>query len=592
MKKKSIVALGLVLLISVTGAISYKFLSNSKASQKSNSEKIDISNNDSEDTSSISTSSSGKNIVVYFPNWGTYSADHQNMSVADIPWNKVTVINHAFFTVSSNFKLESTDKDADFEKSFSHSEGWEQNQLRGHMAEYKYYKKEYPNVKVLISVGGWTRGENFHDMAKSKSNRKIFIDSVIDFLKKYDFIDGIDIDWEYPGESREKDPNDEYDRGCPGGSEDKENYTLLLKEIRQAYKDNDLNDKMLTIANTGNYEKLKLQEPDKYIDYLDFINVMTYDFHGAFDDTTNHHSPIYQNKDDPTKYGKYSFCAEDAMKMYVKEYKIPSEKLNVGAPYYSRGWSEVDTSSGKDGLFAKASKGYKGSWDSPQSPAGQVPWFQLKEMENKNGWKKYFDEKAKVPYLYNENLKSMLSYEDENSLKERCNFVNKNNYGGMIIWEISGDDKSKDFPLTTIIWEQFGKPSSKATSKNEDQKDDTSEKEDSKSSSTEEDTDKNETNGLDVKFEVTSDWNSGANWSMVITNNTGSDISGWEVSFDFDKKINQCWDGTLTSSGNKYTITNSSWGGSLASGQSITVGGACEGNSKDSTIKNVKTKVK
>ena len=220
---------------------------------------------------------------------------------------------------------------------------------------------------------------------------------------------------------------------------------------------------MLTIANAGNYEKLQLQEPDKYIKYLDFINVMTYDFHGAFESKTNHHSPIYYNDDDPTRYNKYTFCAEDALKMYVKEYNIPTEKLNVGSPFYSRGWSEVDDSTGTNGLFSTATKAYKGSWDSATSPGGQIPWFQIKEMENKDGWKKYWDDKAKVPYLYNKNLKSMITYEDEKSLKERCNFVIKNNYGGIIVWEITGDDKSKNFPLTTLLWESLGKTTETST---------------------------------------------------------------------------------------------------------------------------------
>ena len=580
MKKKLLISASIALILCLSLFIYYK---NITKNNSNNNSTVNDEVSDSPTTNLSNTSNVNKNIIMYFPNWGVYSESHNNLTVGDIPWDKVTVINHAFFTVSKDFKLESTDKDADFEKSFPNSEGWDQEQLRGHIGEYKYYKSKYPNVKVLISVGGWTRGENFHDMAKTKENRKIFIDSIIDFLKKYPFIDGIDIDWEYPGENRQKDPNDEYDKGCPGGPEDKENFTLLLKEIRQAYKDNNLPDKMLTIANTGNYEKLQLQEPDKYIEYLDFINVMTYDFHGAFEKQTNHHAPIYYNEDDPTRYNKYTFCAEDALKMYVKEYNIPTEKLNVGSPFYSRGWSEVDDSTGTNGLFSTATKAYKGSWDSVTSPGGQIPWFQIKEMENKDGWKKYWDDKAKVPYLYNKSLKSMITYEDEKSLKERCNFVIKNNYGGIIVWEITGDDKDKNFPLTTLLWESLGKTIETSTENNSSIKDN--------EENTNPEVTNNSLNGFNINFEVTSDWTSGANWSMTIENNSGKDISSWKVSFDFDKNISQCWEGVLSSSGNTYTISNPSWGGSIKNGSSITVSGACEGNSKDLKIKNVKIEV-
>lgn len=206
--------------------------------------------------SPVLAATSVKNFVVYFPNWGMYNAAHNNMSVDMIPWDKVTVINHAFFTVDSNYKLVSTDDYADFQASFPHSEGWDPGMIRGHFGEYKYYKAIYPNVKVLVSVGGWTRGENFHAMASSYDNRKIFIDSVISFLKEYPFIDGIDIDWEYPGINRAPDPNDQYDRGCPGGPEDKENFTLLLKEIREAYNANGMSNKLLTVAVPGGYDKV------------------------------------------------------------------------------------------------------------------------------------------------------------------------------------------------------------------------------------------------------------------------------------------------------------------------------------------------
>ena len=204
MRKKLSISTSIALILCLSLFISYRNIINNN------------SNNNS-DTNLNNTYNSNKNIIMYFPNWGVYSESHNNLTVWDIPWDKITVINHAFFTVSKDFKLESTDKDADFEKSFPNSEGWEQGQLRGHIGEYKYYKSKYPNVKVLISLGGWTRGENFHDMAKTKENRKIFIDSIIDFLKKYPFIDGIDIDWEYPGENRTKVPNDVFDKGCHGG---------------------------------------------------------------------------------------------------------------------------------------------------------------------------------------------------------------------------------------------------------------------------------------------------------------------------------------------------------------------------------------
>lgn len=401
----------------------------------------------------------GKNIVAYFPNWGTYNVNHSNFSVEKIPWDKVTVINHAFFEVDSGFKLASTDTFADFDKMFTHSEGWEANQIRGHFGEYKYFKSRYPDVKVLVSVGGWTRGQNFHAMAATSSTRAVFIKSVVEFLKKYPFIDGIDIDWEFPGIDRKADPNDEYDKGCPGGPEDKQNFTALLREIRQAYNNNGLSGKMLTIAAPAGYDKAVYQEPDVYAQYLDFINVMTYDMHGAWETTTNHHSGIYANPNDPSDTSpvdiKNRYNTDSAMKLYRDVYRIPANKLNVGTPFYSRGWKGVKNNGGAlPGLFAPASGAPVGTWDNPQSPGGQNPYFKMKELEKTAGYIKYRDPYGKVPYLYNASQGVMYTYEDEESLGERCNYVINNGYGGMIIWEISGDNPS-GFPMTTLISEKF-----------------------------------------------------------------------------------------------------------------------------------------
>jgi GH18 family chitinase len=398
-----------------------------------------------------------KKVIAYFPNWGTYNTAHHNFSVSMIPWEKVTVINHSFYSVDTSFKMVSIDTFADYEKQFEHSGDWTQ-QLKGHIGEYKYYKEKYPDKKVLISIGGWTRGENFHAMALTANSRATFINSVIEFLKKYPFLDGIDIDWEYPGISRPKDPNDQYDRGCPGGPEDKQNFTALLREIREAYNKNNLANKLLTIACSAGYDKLELQEPGIYYKYLDFINVMTYDFHGAWETITNHHAPLFANPDDPSGSApvdiKHKYNTEAALKVYTDVYAIPKNMLNIGAPFYSRGWKNVNGSTGKNGLFAQASGAPIGDLDDPQSPGGQNSFSTMKRLENTAGYVKYRDSYAKVPYLYNPELKVMLSYEDEQSLSDRCDFVNNNGYGGMIIWEISNDDP-QGFPLTSIIYNKI-----------------------------------------------------------------------------------------------------------------------------------------
>ncbi|MBZ9625569.1 hypothetical protein G9F71_022330 [Clostridium sp. FP2] len=402
-----------------------------------------------------------KNVITYFPNWAMYNAAHQSMQPKDIPWTKVNIVNHSFFSVSKDFKITSIDTFADYEKSMEHSGGWD-SPLKGCFGEYKYYKGIYPDKKVLVSVGGWTRGENFHAMAMTAQTRKVFTDSVVAFLKQYPFIDGIDIDWEYPGIDRKADLNDQYDKGCPGGPEDKVNYTLLLQDIRAAYNANGLSGKMLTVAAAAGYDKMALVEPSKYEKYLDYMNVMTYDIHGAWELTTNHQAALYVNPADPSGTTptdlKNKYTSDYAMKAYRDIYKISPSKLNMGSPFYSRGWKGVKPGPNGDGLYQSATGAYTGSIDNPSSPGGQEPWFKLKQLETTPGWNKYYDTKANAVYLYNASKGEFLTYEDEKTLNDRCDYVNANGYGGMLIWDASNDNLSKGSPMTTIIWDKMSAP--------------------------------------------------------------------------------------------------------------------------------------
>ncbi|MDF2870616.1 MAG: glycoside hydrolase family 18, partial [Anaerocolumna sp.] len=199
-----------------------------------------------------------------------------------------------------------------------------------------------------------------------------------------------------------------------------------------------------------------LQEPDVYAQYLDWLNVMTYDMHGAWETTTNHQSPLYANPNDPSATApvdiKNKYNTDSAMKTLQQVYKVPAEKLNVGTPFYSRGWKGV--TGGVNGMYGTATGAATGTWDSPQSPGGQYPYFTLKTMENQGGYVKYRDDTyTKTPWLYNASQGILLTYEDTTSLSARCDYINSSGYGGLILWEISGD--TSDYELTTLAFQKL-----------------------------------------------------------------------------------------------------------------------------------------
>jgi chitinase len=393
----------------------------------------------------------------YFANWAMYNANLQNLNVGMIPWDQVTFINHAFYKVSSSYTLVSTDSWADEQATFAHSDNWSVSpRLAGHMAEYRYYKTIHPDVKVLISIGGWTAGENFHAMASSPGNRATFINSCISFLKTYPFIDGLDIDWEYPGINRSGDPNDQYDHGCPGGPEDGANFTALLKELREAYNANGISEKLLTIAGPGGYDKVDLQQPENYHQYLDWINVMTYDMHGVWEKTTNLHAPLYPNPNDPNPTSpvdiKNKYNIDYIMQYYVSK-GVPATKLNLGVPFYARGWKNVGTN-GTNGLFASADGAPVGNIDNPSSPGGQNTYPAVLALEGSGGFVKYRDPVNDAPYLYNASAGIFYTYDDEASLTKKCNYAKEHNFGGVFSWAIAND--TSDFTLQKLLKSLMG----------------------------------------------------------------------------------------------------------------------------------------
>ena len=325
---------------------------------------------------------------------------------------------------------------------FKHSPEWGEG-LAGHFGEYQYYKSKYPDVKIVIAVGGWTRSDKFHAAASTEQNRKTLAQSMVDTMKKYPFIDGIDIDWEYPTETRA--PEDQYDRGSVGGPEDKHNFTLLLKTIRETFDQNGMKDKLLTVAVSAGESKIHNTEPDQYAQYVDAIGVMTYDFAGDWDDVTGHLAGLYHNPEDTTRP---KFDTDDAMKIYSEEYNVPKSKLYAGSPLYSRGWGNVAPGPNGDGLFQPGNKNFTGNLGT----GGQYSWYDIKNIEKTAGWVKYRDPIAKVPYLYNSSTKQFLTYEDETSLQDRINYINDNGYGGLFVWDCSGDDVKGGWPMHTIMF--------------------------------------------------------------------------------------------------------------------------------------------
>ncbi|MCX7747547.1 MAG: glycosyl hydrolase family 18 protein [Clostridia bacterium] len=407
-------------------------------------------------TASESREFKEKLIVGYYPEWGVYAA-HDMYEPKHIPWEKITHINYAFAKTSGG-KIAVFDEWAALQMAFGEPYN---SPYKGTFGQFKKIKANYPEVKVLISVGGWTLSHDFHDISLTDASRATFADSCVEFCRSYGF-DGIDIDWEYPNYNRPADKQDNpNDTGCVGGPEDKHNYTLLLQKLREkldAAGKADGKYYPLTIAAPAGYDKIIWTEPELYHKYLDFLNLMTYDFHGAWDQYTGNQSPLYASPDEPQWYDnapdvRTKYNTDWAVQEYIK-IGVPKDKITMGVPYYSRGWRGVEPGNNPQlpGLFAKHLGGAAGKWDGGV-PAGVNAFYHLKAMEGDSKFVKYRDVKSgNVPYLYSASLKEMYSYEDEISLNTKIDYMWKNDLGGIMFWEFTGDYPSKGgTTLTDII---------------------------------------------------------------------------------------------------------------------------------------------
>ncbi|MCL5038170.1 MAG: glycosyl hydrolase family 18 protein [Chloroflexi bacterium] len=388
---------------------------------------------------------SGRRVVGYFVQWGIYA---RNYLVTDIPADKVTHINYAFFAIDSSTKsCRMIDSWADIEKVFTGAQDkgfpdqtWDESARgeAGNLGRLKQLKAIYPGVKTMMSIGGWTLSYNFPDIAGTAGDRTAFVSSCMEMMRRYDF-DGIDIDWEYPG------------------SADKRNFTLLMEEFRRHLDTSGQADGkhyLLSFAGPAGYDKLLNLEIDRLAGCIDFVNIMNYDYHGGWDSRTNHHSPLYKNPDDPINPVDREILNTDWTVSYYIDAGMPAEKINMGVPFYGRAWEAV--SANNMGLFQTSTRlpatNQPGNWE-----AGMLDYWKIQELLlNPLGYTRYWDDYAKVPWVYGRNLSGFatggmfVTYEDPVSLSGKIQYLKTKGLGGVMFWELSGDIKDSDDPRSLL----------------------------------------------------------------------------------------------------------------------------------------------
>ncbi|MEV7213781.1 glycoside hydrolase family 18 chitinase [Kitasatospora cineracea] len=316
---------------------------------------------------------------------------------------------------------------------------WDQK-LAGNFNQLKQLKAKYPNLKVQISLGGWSYSKWFSDAAATDASRKALVSSCIDLYIKGNLpvidgrggagsaagiFDGIDLDWEWP--------NSEGHLGNVIRPADKANYTLLAQEFRRQLD--------ALGATTGKHYTLSAflpADPAKIaagIDIpglfgaFDFATVQGYDYHGAWEMTTNQQSALKVAAGDPSTPDR-RFSSEIAINAYV-DGGAPKSKLTLGVPFYGRGWTGVPRGT-TNGLFQPATGPAPGSYEN-----GFEDYYKLKEKLASGGYTLYRDEAAGHAYLYNGTV--LYTYDDPTEIARKAGWIKEQGLAGAMIWSFDGD---------------------------------------------------------------------------------------------------------------------------------------------------------
>ncbi|MBK5208236.1 MAG: glycoside hydrolase family 18 protein [Flavobacteriaceae bacterium] len=348
--------------------------------------------NSNNKASTNEVSQEGYKIIAYVnewqDNWG------ENFEKA----TQITHINYAFANIKNGRVIEGLYSDSETLKKL--------NAL----------KKVNPHLKILISVGGWSWSGNFSDAVLTKNSRQVFANSAIDFMLKHE-IDGVNLDWEYPGL---------IGAGNVNRPEDKENFTAILKLLRKKLDSlSAQNNKYLLTIATGasqNYlDHTNMKEAQKYVD---FINIMTYDFHTGSEAKTGHHANFFSSKYDDNEE---SISAKIAVQQYIAA-GIPANKIVLGVPFYGRWWKRVNTKN--NGLF-QPSTGVTGSYNYNSI---------ADSLKTDKGFISYWDSTAAAPYIWRLKDSLFITYENPKSIGYKVNYVKENQLGGIMFWQFNGDN--------------------------------------------------------------------------------------------------------------------------------------------------------
>nr|XP_035108952.1 chitinase-3-like protein 2 [Callithrix jacchus] len=300
-------------------------------------------------------------------------------------------------------------------------------------------KTKNPKLKILLSIGGYLFGsKGFHPMVDSSTSRLEFINSVILFLRNHNF-DGLDVSWIYPGQK------------------DNTHFTVLIHELAEAFQKDftkSTKERLLLTAGVSAGRQMidNSYQIEKLAKDLDFINVLSFDFHGSWEKPliTGHNSPLSKGWRDrgPSSY----YNVEYAVGYWIRK-GMPSEKVVMGIPTYGRSFT---LASAETTVGAPASG--PGAAGPITESSGFLAYYEICQFLK--GAKITRLQDQQVPYAVKGN--QWVGYDDVESMETKVQFLKNLNLGGAMIWSIDMDDftgiscNQGPYPLVQAVKRSLG----------------------------------------------------------------------------------------------------------------------------------------
>ncbi|XP_022662425.1 chitinase-3-like protein 1 [Varroa destructor] len=378
----------------------------------------------------VYTDSHDYKVVCYYGSWAVYRPGDGKFPVEEIDPFVCTHLIYGFAGLGFDNRIKSLDSWNDLKENYG----------RGAFERFTTnLKAKNPRLKTIIAIGGWNEGSiKYSAMAESPSSRKIFVDSVVEFCKKYNF-DGLDMDWEYPAS-----------RG--GKSKDKQNFLALLRELKDAFKQDNL---LLTAAvSAGKHFIDPAYDIPGISKYLDLINIMAYDFHGGWETKAGHHAPMFSRPEEPAD--ERILNLNYSVNYWISQGACP-KKITLGMGLYGRTFTlrrEEDNSPGDEA----PQKGRAGPYT--REP-GSLGYNEICEDQMRDGWTVVQDPYFMSPYAFKE--RQWVGYDDISSIEVKARFAKSLGLAGGMVWSIETDDfKGKchgyRYPLISAINRVFAEP--------------------------------------------------------------------------------------------------------------------------------------